>query len=209
MKKFILSVLVFSIIGISCLSVFAGACLPSKSLETTSPHSALPSILDMAPNFGRSLVVHDIPELPKALKEMDSHVVPQPSTLSSMPNKLSQDGADIPILPNQSDSNDELSILPQKVRGEIRGADAQRAAELLGNFNYKVSPAYKLIRKCFGNINHEKSIDLVIKVQQNLEKKGIFLPKLSRDEKRRKALLYKYIQKYLHYIGLVLLHVQL
>ena len=94
------------------------------------------------------------------------------------------------------------------VHGE--GRQAKRIEKLLGEFNYKTSEAYKLIKRHFGRalrsraLRSNELIRLISVIRQHLPA----LPELTRDEKRHKALLYKYIESHLAEIAQILPHIR-
>ena len=180
MKKFISSVLVFIIMVISMGSTaFVKSCPPRKGLGTPATVVSQPVL----PMLNQPPIIPNVPD--------DLLPVDIPEFFATY-DGFGLDDADSFTLPEQSIPAAEVPAQAQQVP-----------------FDYKASTAYWLLNQRFGKLPKEKLLELVNKVREFLEKEGTLLPILSRDEKRHKGLIYKYIDKNLGYIARVLPYIHL
>ena len=201
MKKFISSILLFTIIGIPMSSsVFVKAGGPGDGDGNGASAAAQP----MQPGNG------DNNGAPAAAQPMQPVVDPQPveddvSDDLWLPLDFDPLSTDEPIeflawpdaalIPEPPAPHTPAAAIPAQP-GEEVGYWKRRSDKLLGKFNYKESEAYGVIKERFGELINENLIDLVNQARKILWDSGEPWSgkELTAYHHDRKDLMYKYIQ---------------
>ena len=184
MKKFISSILLFTIMGIPMSSsVLVKAGCPGDGDDNGAPAAAQP----MQPVVDPQPVEDDVPDDLWLPLDFDPLSTDEPIEFLAWP--------DAALIPEPPAPHTPAAAIPAQP-GEEVGYWKRRRDELLDGFNYKESEAYREITKRFGEITTANLIDLVNQARKILWDSGEPWSgkELTAYHHDRKDLMYKYIQ---------------